>query len=83
MKKKVTTEEFWIVVSNARVGGHAVPESLGYTKKEAIRKFIEHSWKYDPSCRFMNQPCNVTWKELRENKSWSVQKIQFKIKFYQ
>lgn len=83
MKKKGTTEEFWIVVSNHRVGGTAVPESLSHTKKEAIRRFIVHAWGHDKSCSYMNQPCNKTWKILRKHKSWSVQKVSFKIKFYQ
>jgi hypothetical protein len=83
MKIKGTEETFWIVVSNARVGGHSIPETLSHTKKEAIRRFIEHSFRHDKSCKFMNQPCNKTWKELRENKGWSVQKVKIKIKFYQ
>lgn len=75
--KEKLTHEMFVMVSKFNTHNSIVEGSVATTKKNCIRLGIIAQWGYDKNCRFMNQSCNITWKELRKDKKWSIQKIKF------
>lgn len=71
---------FWIIVAKRKTYGHVIQETLSNTKKEAIKKLIPllcDQAGQPHSHRWMKQTIQETWKEMREDKSYSAQQITF------
>ena len=70
--------KMWIVVSRLRTCNLPMPSTLSNSKKDAIKKSIEHIINHfdkPKEHRYYKQTIQKTWKEMRINNSYSVQKI--------